>query len=299
LEWTPPATPGDVIFYAAANAADNSHSNPGDFIYATRTTITTQECALATTPPITAIRHGASFLEGPFALNTMITLGGIGFQRPGQSFTAEGVDLLDNRFPLEASCIAVEVAGRRAALTYLDAAQINAQIPPLGEFGPVPVRVIANPGLANERRSEPFHINLEVHAPAFFRLLPTPCIAGVFPDGTVTGDPSLLPYTKGAKVGDLLSLYATGLGVTEPVYPTGEIPAQPAAVRTPIQLEWNGTSMDNRDILYVGLAPGNISGLYQINIRVPSIARPNVHNELRIRKGSRLSPENTTLYIAP
>lgn len=229
----------------------------------------------------------------------MITLGGLGFQRPGQSFTVDGRDLLDNRFPTEASCIAVEVAGRRAALTYLDAGQINAQIPTVSDLGTVAVRVIANPGQSNELRSEPVNISLVENAPAFFRLLPTPCIAGVFEDGTITGDPSLLPFTKGAKAGDIVSLYATGLGITEPVYQAGEIPGGIVPATMPIQLEWNGLVMDSRDILYVGLAPGNISGLYQINIRVPVVARANVHNQLRIRQGSRLSPENTTLYIAP
>ncbi|MBL8291400.1 MAG: hypothetical protein JNN08_06165 [Bryobacterales bacterium] len=300
LEWTPPSpASGEVIFYAAGNAANNNAINTGDFIYTTSTTIAAQNCNLTTAPRISSIRHGASFLDGPYAMNTMITLGGTGFQRPGQSFTAEGQDLVDNRFPAEASCVAVEVAGRRAALTYLDAGQINAQIPTIGDLGPVPVRVIANPGLPNELRSDAVNITLVENAPAFFRLLPTPCIAGVFQDGAVTGDPSLLPFTKGAKAGDILSLYATGLGVTEPVYQAGEIPGGPVEVKMPIQLEWNGVVMDSRDILYVGLAPGNITGLYQINIRVPAVARANIHNQLRIRQGSRLSPENTTLYIAP
>lgn len=300
LEWTPPAAgAGGVTFYAAGNAANNNRANTGDFIYTTSATAAEQNCNLTTTPRVTSIRHGASFLEGPFALNTMITLGGSGFQRPGQNFTVEGQDLLDNRFPTQASCIAVEVGGRRAPITYADAVQINAQIPTLGDLGPVPVRVIANPGQPNELRSDAVNITLVENAPAFFRLLPTPCIAGVFQDGAITGDPSLLPFTKGAKAGEILSLYATGLGVTEPVYQAGEVPPAIAQVTMPIQLEWNGVVMDSRDILYVGLAPGNITGLYQINIRVPAVARPNVHNELRIRQGSRLSPENTTLYIAP
>lgn len=300
LEWTPPApASGDVVFYAAGNAANNNGSNTGDSIYATSTTIAAEQCNLPVAPRISTIRHGASFLEGPYALNTMITLGGSGFQRPGQSFTAEGQDLLDDRFPAEASCIAVEVAGRRAALTYLDATQINAQIPALGDVGAVAVRAIANPGLPNELRSEAVNITLVENAPAFFRLLPAQSIAAVFQDGTVAGDPSQLPFAQGARAGDILSLYATGLGVTEPVYQAGEIPAAPAAVKIPIQLEWNGVVMDRADILYAGLAPGYITGIYQINIRVPAMARTNVPNQVRIRQASRLSPENTTLFIVP
>ena len=106
----------------------------------------------------------------------------------------------------------------------------------------------ATTGLANELPSDAVNITLVQNAPAFFRLLPTPCIAGVFRDGTVTGDPSLLPFTKGARAGDILSLYATGLGVTEPVYQAGEIPGGPVDVKLPIQLEWNGVVMDSREI---------------------------------------------------
>jgi uncharacterized protein (TIGR03437 family) len=255
-------------------------------------------CALADVPRIAAVRNGASFIDGPVTLNTFITIGGSGFNAPGVNRAVQASDIVDNRFPAELACIAVEVNGKRAPLTFVNPAQINAQVPTITDLGPVPVRVIANPGTANEKRSDPFTIQLSETSPAFFRLLPTPCIAGVFAGTNVlTGDPDLFQNVAPAKIGDIVSLFATGLGVTEPVFQAGEIPSRAAPLRDDISLEWVGRAMDKSDILYAGAAPGNISGLYQINLRIPPYARLGVHNEVRIRAGNRLSPESTTLIV--
>ena len=304
IEWTPPAAgSGDVIFYFAGNAANNSNSNAGDYIY-TRSAKIGEDgaCNLTDTPRITGLQNGASFWPGPVSFNSIVAVFGTGFQRAGG--TSNGGEYLnDQTFPKKAGCVAVEVNGTRAPIAYAQFNQINAQLPTnTPQTGSTQVRVIANPGQTNERRSDPFTIQVASAAPGFFRLLPTPCIAAIKVDtGEISGDPSLLDFAKPSKAGDVVSLFATGLGATDPIWQAGEIAEGPSRAAGTITLEFNGQPVDRANILYIGLVPGAISGLYQINMRIPnSNIRPNAHNELRIRIGTDiLSPEGSTLYIAP
>ncbi len=299
IEWTPPAAAaGDLMIFAAGNAANNSGSNAGDIIYNTNRMIGVENCNLPK-PTISAIRNAGSFLDGPLSLNTLIAIGGTGFQAAGATRNVSRADISDGKFPTELSCMAVEVAGRRAPLTYAQANQINAQIPTLGALGSTAVVAIANPGTPNERKSDPLNITLASNSPAFFRLLPTPCIAAVFAStGQVTADPSLFPGTKGVRPGDIIALYATGLGALEPVYQAGEVIGGAVKLKDTVQIEWGGRTLDAADVMYAGSAPGLISGVYQINIRVPAAVTSNAHNQLRMRIGSALSPEGTTIFVA-
>ncbi|MEZ5355066.1 MAG: choice-of-anchor V domain-containing protein [Bryobacteraceae bacterium] len=305
VEWTPPAAgSGQVVFYAAGNAANASNNNQGDFIYNVNVRAAEESCNLTTTPVITSIKN-ASFSAAdtsPFqasAPNTLITLGGRGFNAPGVNRGVTGSDITAGQFPTELGCAAVEIGGKRAPMIFTNPTQINAQVPFDAGEGTVPVRVILNPGTPNEIRGEAVNLPLTDYSPGFFKLLPTPCIVATFQDGSLSGDPSLftsLPV-RGAKTGDILTLYATGLGFTEPVYKSGEIVGAAAKARDAVSIEWNGVAMAAADILYVGSSPGSISGLFQINLRVPGAVRPNAHNQIRIRVGDKVSQGDSTLLV--
>ncbi|MCC6586676.1 MAG: hypothetical protein IT168_08155 [Bryobacterales bacterium] len=297
IEWMPPSSDvGPVVFYAAGNAANNNGTNTGDFIYTTDSTIQPQNCNLTATPRITKTRHGASLADGPFASNSMLIVDGTGFQAPAKDFIVDTLDFVDDKYPSTASCVAVEINGRRAPITYVGPEQINVQIPTTTEQGSFPVRVIANPGQTNERRSDPVNIQLADAAPAFFRLLPSDAAAAVMLDGSIAANPAQFSFAKAPKPGDTLILFATGLGFTDPVYQAGEIPTDVARLRQNAVVEWNGTALAAADVTYVGLAPYSISALYQINLKVPANARTNADNQVRLRVGSRTSPD-VTLYV--
>ncbi|MEP7363250.1 MAG: choice-of-anchor V domain-containing protein [Acidobacteriota bacterium] len=302
VTWTPPANDvGEVVFYAAGNAANNNNLNTGDFIYTTNTKVAAQPpCNLTTAPAISVIRNGASFLPTGFALNSMISIGGSGFQTPGTSKATAATDIVDNQFPAQLSCVAVEIDGKPAPIAYTDASQINVQIPTTTALGDVATRVILNPGTPNEKRSAPFTLKLDSSGPAMFRFLPTPCIAAIFPaTGGLAADPVLVPNSTKPRVGDIVSIFATGLGVSEPVYLAGEIVPLTAApkARDQVQIEFNGVVMNSADILYVGLTPGSITGLWQINLRIPATATPGRDNTVLLRMGSLISQAGVVLPI--
>ncbi len=85
-----------------------------------------------------------------------------------------------------------------------------------------------------------------------------------------SGDFSLVSAAKPAKAGEILTLFANGLGPTNPAVDYGQpFPAGPSApVTSPIQVSVNGAAAD---VLYAGSYPGAVDG-YQVNFRVPASA---------------------------
>jgi uncharacterized protein (TIGR03437 family) len=84
---------------------------------------------------------------------------------------------------------------------------------------------------------------------------------------THSSDFSLVTASRPAAVGEILSLFATGLGPTVPgVDPGQPLPSSPlAAVNSPVEVMVNGKSAD---ILGKTGYPGAVDG-YQVNFRVP------------------------------
>ena len=81
-----------------------------------------------------------------------------------------------------------------------------------------------------------------------------------------SSDGSLVTAAKPASAGEILSLFASGLGPTRPgVDPGQPFPAAPPQeVNSPVQVLVNGNSAD---VLYAGGYPGAVDG-YQVNFRM-------------------------------
>ena len=82
-----------------------------------------------------------------------------------------------------------------------------------------------------------------------------------------SSDFSLVTSSKPAAAGEVLSLFATGLGPTVPAVDPGRpFPSTPAAtVNSPIEVKVNGNSAE---VLGAVGFPGSLDG-YQVNFRMP------------------------------
>ncbi len=89
-------------------------------------------------------------------------------------------------------------------------------------------------------------------------------------------DFNLVTAAKPARAGEILTLFATGLGPTRPgVEPGQPFPASPVQVaNSPIDLTVNGSPAD---VLWAGGFPGSTDG-YQVNFRLPSQLSPGLAN---------------------
>jgi uncharacterized protein (TIGR03437 family) len=167
---------------------------------------------------------------------------------------------------------------------YVSPGQVNVLVPLLLTPGPVAVQ------LENRGISGPVvQITLTEAAPALFQLDASTVIA-------THGNGPLVTESSPASAGEVVVLYAGGLGETEPAPFCGTIPESAAELTdlSDFQVELNGTAVDSKLIQYAGIAPG-FAGLFQINLQLPADCPPNP--EIRIGFGSNLSPAQRFLPV--
>jgi uncharacterized protein (TIGR03437 family) len=297
IEWTPPGTDvGEVVFHAAGNATNNNNANTGDRVYTDSHRISSANCTLTGTPSITAggIGNAADFrtVIGP---NSLISIFGTGFAPAAMQRAVTAHDLLGGRVPTEMACIAIEVDGQRSPLIFVSGGQINAQVPTLVREGsPAPVRVILNPGRPNEIRSTPAMVQVEPYSPALFTFNGR-SVAGLnaTANNQILADPSVIAGGVSASPGDIVVLFGTGFGVTEPVYREGEFAAAP--LRDPITVTIGGVTLSAADVLYAGTS-SEAPGFYQFNLRVPASATTG-DLPVSIRIGSSTTQSGATIPV--
>jgi uncharacterized protein (TIGR03437 family) len=120
--------------------------------------------------------------------------------------------------------------------------------------------------------------------------------AGIAAAVNVASDGSISAHTAASPAarGGVVTIYATGFGVTTPAMTDGSLAAAPlprlnAAVRVLV----GGAAAD---VLYAGPAPGQIAGLTQINLRIPAAA-PSGAASLLVIAGESASQPGVTLAV--
>ncbi len=296
VEWTPPAQDvGEIVFYAAGNAANQSANNAGDLIYTSSAVVRNSDgCALAGTPEVRAVTNAASG-QNSLALNGLASIYGANFTAADRSRTVTQAEIRANRFPRSLNCVTVLVNNEPVPVTFAASGQINIQAPSIG-LQNTTVQVVVNAGLASERRSNALATFIDLIQPAFFRFGASNSVAARLPDGTAVALPAVAPGGRPARPGEVISLFATGLGITQPFWASGDIPTGISALGVTPVITVGGITVPAADLLYAGVSPGSISGLYQINLRVPMNLGAG-DQPIRIRLGSLESTGGTTLPI--
>jgi len=272
VEWTPPLNEiGAIVFYASGSAATSGAAQLDDHIYTTSLTLAANgACNQTVRPTLRTISNGASF-NGTLAPNAMASVFGLNFAVSGRSRTAATGDFVNGSFPKELACVAVEIGGQRAAIAYVQTDQINFQMPAGIGVGPIQAMVVLNPGRPNELRSDVATITVANYAPAFFTFNGS-SVAALTADYQRLADPAVVPGAVKAKPGDVVLLYGTGFGATNPALQAGDIAGGLAPIRDPFTVSIGGLTLAPADVLYGGLSPQSISGLYQFNVRIPATA---------------------------
>ncbi len=281
VNWTPPEQEvGRVEVFVAAVAANGDDLPTGDYVYTSSTVLQNiGVCNDTVIPTLNSAVNGATFLP-PFSSLSMVSLLGTNFYLQGYTRTAGPGDYVNNAFPTKLGCISVQADWPGSAnpvllpLAFVDPTQINAQMPEIGT-GPVTLTVIANPGETNELRSTVSTLTaLQNFAPSFFVFPNSKSVAAEeATTGTIVANPSVVAGASPAKPGDIVSLFGTGFGDTNPpLLPAGALATGIAYLSNPITVTIGGTTLASSDVLYAGLSPGSINGLYQFNVRIPADA---------------------------
>jgi uncharacterized protein (TIGR03437 family) len=272
--WTAPSKDvGPVIFYAAGLAADGDGLESGSRTYTTSTKAGSSGCNLSLPASITmnGVTNAASFLTG-ISANSLISIFGSGFGSPGTAYSALKGDLVGGNLPLDLACVAVEIGGQRAPIFHTEYNLIDAQAPNLA-VGSTTAAVVLNPGTPNELRSDPVPVQVQLFSPGLFTYGGTTSVTGrnASLGNQILADPAVVPGGVFARPGDIVTLYGTGFGLTNPFYLPGQFSSGQAALLQPVTVTIAGITLAAEDVLYAGLSP-DAPGFYQFNIRVPGSA---------------------------
>jgi uncharacterized protein (TIGR03437 family) len=199
-------------------------------------------------------------------------------------------------FPLPTTLagLSVTVGGIPAPLFYASAGQINLQVPGALAAGAAAVQVFAA-GIAAPVATGT--VNIAESAPGVFTL----DLSGgnqataLNADYSLNADFDARPGSRPELTGQYVTIYATGLGRTNPLVADG----QPASA-APLPVSDGVTTVTiggvNAQVLYSGLAPGYV-GLWQINAVLPGSLPTNLATSLRIELKGRQS-QASTLAVA-
>lgn len=207
--------------------------------------------------------------------NGILTVFGENFAAAGTFRQVAPADLQNGRVPSQFAGVCVLVGGVAAPIFTVLPTQITFQAPALAAAGSTEVIVVSGCGTAQELRSNAETLPVQTAAPEFFYFLQgsggkSPIAAVNAVTGRYVGQPGLIAGAEflPAKAGDILTLYFTGGGRTDPAFAPGEFPDRTAAVAGGVELTVGGVKLAAEDVLYVGLTPFS-PGLYQANIRIP------------------------------
>ncbi len=259
-------------------------------------------CALmaGTVQPRSAINPNAPFFTAQsivqaatqtvetLAPNTLATIYGTNLSWTTHAVTAG--DLQQGALPNSLEGVVVYVNGLLGKMLYVSPGQINFLIPYEITASSASV-VVARQGIAGPLGPDDAPlvvINLATTAPGFFQW-----------DGNFAvaehADGSLITSASPAQAGEVVVLYAAGLGRVVPDSASGVLPTAAASILyiSQLQILVNGNVLPQSSIYYAGVTPG-FAGLYQINVLLPDVLPPDPSVQVII--GSEASPAGILLF---
>jgi len=233
-----------------------------------------------------SIVNAAANAAGPIAPNSIATIYGANL-----AYATVGVkqqDLQSGSLPyvLANTGVRVWVNNVAAGIYFVSPSQVNFLVP--SALAPGPAQVVVT---VNGRAGPAATITIAPAAPAFFQADAQTVVAAHADGSPVTHDSPGHP-------GEIIVLYATGLGQTAPpvVYCELATKATPILNQGGLQVTVAGAAVDPNTIYYAGLAPG-FAGLYQINMQLPTSIGGDP--EIRIGVGSQISPPSLIVPVQP
>ncbi len=233
--------------------------------------------------------------------NALISVFGQDFAAPGEPAIAAALDA-SGRVPVNLANTCLEIrrthiyeegtfaspmprgfGDQRVPLFLVSPTQINAQAPHDLTPGEVAVlTVVQGCGTADELRNPvgalgaivPPSLKVAAVSPAFFNVVNNangrnPLVAQHGGGPALVGPPELGAAFTPAAPGEIVTLYGTGFGPTEPAFEAGVVPGVPADLAYPVSFRVGGKAVPPQDVLYAGAAPC-CAGLHQFTLRLPA-----------------------------
>ena len=212
---------------------------------------------------------------GPFAPGEIVAI--YGTSLGPVTGVSSAFDQATGMLPTTSAGVSVTVNGVLAPLYYVSASQVNVQIP-YETDGQPQARISVNyDGVSSTVQG----IQIAASAPRLYR--------GIF-----NQDGSLNSTDNPAAAGSIVTLFATGQGITIPTSSTGKAAAAPYPRPVgPVQVSIGG---QDAEILFVGSAPGT-AGVTQLNVRLPARNGGNTTADVSLTIGDATSQKSDSLAV--
>jgi uncharacterized protein (TIGR03437 family) len=232
------------------------------------------------------VLNGASYQPSGIVPGSLATIYGANLSPVTDSWEKY---IVDGKYPTTFDGVSVTIGGKPAYLSYISSLQINLIVPEVGS-GPQDVVVKNTIGA-----STPLAATVSTTGPAFLLWPKNQAVAtsvnyallaesGTFPGAT----------TAPAKPGDVVVLWGTGFGPTDPADPIGE--------ETPTKGTYSTTTLPTvtlNDVpvkVYGAALAGGEGGIYQVAIQVPS-SMPDGNWDVQASIGGVKSPSGVVLAV--
>jgi uncharacterized protein (TIGR03437 family) len=188
-----------------------------------------------------------------------------------------------SKLPLERELngVSVRVGTLTAPLYYVGPNQINAQLP----FEAAAADTVSIAVVTQGRITSPCAYAVAPAQPGIFRAGANAAV--------LDGQSRLVTLDNAARIGDVLQIFATGLGATDVAVQTGAAAPAFSTVRLPITATIGGVQAT---VVYQGLAPGFV-GLYQVNVVVPEAVTPGSAVPLALRQNGLVNNPDSPITI--
>lgn len=232
--------------------------------------------------------NGASFVPAPdnfVAPNSIVSIFGTDLALRTEAVTSD--TLQAGRLPRRLGGISVNIGGQLAPLYFVSPTQINAQLPDnLTPRAPAWKLAVVREGLGNSPAAVA-DVHVRESAPGLF-----PVVAHVDFSVVGRGEPA---GSRPAAPGEVVILFGTGFGPTQPPVGTGELPPFAASVLLPHSVFLGGQELAPEQVLYFGQAP-LFAGLHQVNIVLPEGLTPGDY-EVQVEVAGALSQTGVVIAV--
>ena len=249
-----PTSNDEIALGTWSLAVENNGSN--DFIGYLRGVTLAITGTVITNKPITgpdAVFNAASLQTGAIAPGEVVNIQGLNLG-PSPAVVASAGDL-----PTSLAGVQVTFDGAPAAISYASSSVLTVQVP----FSVQPGKQTDTRVIYQSMSSDSVTLDVLNVATGVY----TQSANGRSPVTAVNPDGSLNSVSHPAPKGQIVTIYAAGLGTVTPALATGQTPPSSPVSTTvsPVTVEVDGIGAN---VPFAGAAPG-FPGLYQINFQIP------------------------------
>jgi uncharacterized protein (TIGR03437 family) len=238
----------------------------------------------ASSPSIAAVTNAASNLPGAISPGEIVVLYGSGI---GPAQLVKAAPGSDGSYGTQVANTSVSFNGIAAPMIYTWATQVAAVVP-YGITGTTGQVTVTYQG----QTSAGFSVSIASSAPGIF----TYDASGQGPAAAINQDGiTVNTAATPTRIGDIISLYATGEGQTTPGGVDGKAASVPyPKPNLPVTVTVGG---QEAPVEYAGGAPGMVAGLMQVNVQIPPGIQTGNAVPIVLRVGDVLSQGGVTIAV--